>query len=81
MGNISFYLFSYLLLSVFVLNGVASSLDDCSARELNGICQMSLFPVCGTDHLTYPNKCVLCAENAKKTKENWIRVAHKGNCS
>ncbi|XP_067390815.1 pancreatic secretory trypsin inhibitor-like [Emydura macquarii macquarii] len=50
---------------------------DCSGYALPG-CPKILDPVCGTDNLTYPNKCILCAENLKR-KTN-VRIKKAGKC-
>ncbi|XP_044536359.1 serine protease inhibitor Kazal-type 2 [Gracilinanus agilis] len=50
---------------------------DCKIYGNPG-CPRDLNPVCGTDALTYPNECSLCAKNRELGKD--IQIKWRGFC-
>ncbi|XP_034636376.1 serine protease inhibitor Kazal-type 1 [Trachemys scripta elegans] len=50
---------------------------DCGSFIFPG-CPKILDPVCGTDNLTYPNECELCAMNLRRGTH--IRIKRRGMC-
>ncbi|XP_057699939.1 PI-actitoxin-Avd5a-like [Corythoichthys intestinalis] len=60
------------LLLVCVVAGMAAS-QSCGGQAPE-ICPMNYDPVCGTDGITYPNKCALCSSNSQGV------VSHRGEC-
>ncbi|XP_069683188.1 PI-actitoxin-Avd5a-like [Periplaneta americana] len=53
---------------------INATVDDCTID-----CTRQMDPVCGTDGVTYDNKCLLEAENECHDKN--IRVDYEGECS
>ncbi|XP_075756781.1 pancreatic secretory trypsin inhibitor-like [Pelodiscus sinensis] len=50
---------------------------DCSRHSPPG-CPRIFDPVCGTDNVTYPNECELCAANLGK--QTAVRIKKRGTC-
>ncbi|XP_074865467.1 serine protease inhibitor Kazal-type 1 [Carettochelys insculpta] len=50
---------------------------DCRTHIQPG-CPKILDPVCGTDNISYPNECELCAANLKKQAS--VRIKKRGMC-
>ncbi|XP_056430711.1 ovomucoid-like [Hyla sarda] len=60
---------------LFISEGVCEEKDEC--HGVGGACNRIYKPVCGSDAVTYSNKCVFC--NAKKRNANLL-VVFDGEC-
>ncbi|XP_057587710.1 serine protease inhibitor Kazal-type 7 [Hippopotamus amphibius kiboko] len=55
---------------------------DCSIYKKYPVvaipCPITYMPVCGSDYITYGNKCHLCIENLKSNGK--VQFLHEGRC-
>ncbi|XP_061477870.1 ovoinhibitor-like isoform X2 [Rhineura floridana] len=64
-------------------HGECEKKDECSKfpvppKGLPAACTFELAPVCGSDGVTYPNKCTFCA--VKRQSGNNITINNEGEC-
>ncbi|OCT88639.1 serine protease inhibitor Kazal-type 1 [Xenopus laevis] len=57
---------------------VSSDMEYCSVYAEHRNCNKIYSPVCGTNRITYPNKCIFCLESRMKNYR--IRLDHEGRC-
>nr|XP_002132123.1 serine protease inhibitor Kazal-type 1-like [Ciona intestinalis] len=58
----------------------SSCAEECSESDVSPICPMNIEYVCGSDRITYANKCHLCSQNIGRSRSKWIQVASGGHC-
>ncbi|XP_032952622.1 serine protease inhibitor Kazal-type 7 [Rhinolophus ferrumequinum] len=55
---------------------------DCSIYKKYPVvaipCPITYMPVCGSDYITYGNKCLLCTESLKS--DGKVQFLHEGRC-
>ncbi|XP_039257170.1 serine protease inhibitor Kazal-type 6-like [Styela clava] len=60
------------------------SQESCCCLQLIGLCPRNYSPVCGTDGVSYGNKCTLCAAKGRrqymKDRSNPLKIHHLGKC-
>nr|AFC61249.1 kazal-type proteinase inhibitor [Portunus trituberculatus]AFI56573.1 Kazal-type serine proteinase inhibitor [Portunus trituberculatus] len=54
------------------------SFTRCYGNPCPGICTLEYAPVCGTDGVTYPNKCFLL--DTKRCDKPYLEVDYPGSC-
>lgn len=66
-----------LICSLFLVTVIIVVVTGADIREEPCICTLEYAPVCGTDGVTYPNRCTACCAKRKNKK---LEIAYNGEC-